>query len=512
MCLYHPRISDLGKWNWDGDRILFDAIVPSSRAPIGRRSLKEYDIDVRQFLVTEKNAVVKRVLRDELPVFCEKQGVARTLIETRGQYGFDLRAHQIAAFVAKRIRYENRKGRDPWQFPEETLALGSGDCEDIAFLLASLLLASGVSGYNVRVALGRISAGPRHARKQHFDHMWVMYKSEAGKWLLLEPLQLEDSGDAAPDRGNRGKAIHDVNAVVEYTPKFVFNTEHLWEVGPSDGTKGFAEQLARRWKKINPKFIGVVHRTILNEALRGLAPDWMIDGLNRNFTTIFGKVLDAADNVLTHGYNPLDHFDNGFIDEGWGRVNSRLAQFKQNNRDLDSFASAAHAIADFYAHSSYLHFADVRNGRASPYDSANPSAGLARPPSYASGTDFDLTSDRFTLNPRVFSGSKQQAAALWQDKIISGRYAQKRDSHDTFELITFIPKALTGAGFAVKGSLPHHNEIAVDSESIEDHHRLYRQVSSGPADRLAYDNQFRWRTQTAIEHIRQAFTDNQSAP
>jgi hypothetical protein len=32
--------------------------------------------------------------------------------------------------------------------------------------------------------------------------------------------------------------------------------------------------------------------------------------------------------------------------------------------------------------------------------------------------------------------------------------------------------------------------------------------TSGPEDRQAYANQFRWRFNTAIHHIRQAFLDN----
>lgn len=512
MCLYHPRISDFGKWNWDGDRIIFDSIVPSSRAPVGRRSMKEYDIDVREFLVTEKNAVVKRVLREELPAFCAEQNVPRGCMEDRGPGAFDLRAHQIAAFVAQRICYDNKKGRDPWQFPDETLALGSGDCEDVAFLLASLLLASGVSGYNVRVALGKIIAGPRRGRKEHFDHMWVMYKSESGKWLLLEPLRLKDSDGVTQHSTGSSSAIHDVNAVVEYVPSFVFNTDHLWEVGPDIGTTRLADRLARRWRKINPKFIGEVHRTILNEALKDLAPLWMIGALNRNFATILGKVLDPADNLFTHRYDPIDHFDNGFIEEGWRRVHERLAQFKHDRRDLDSFASAAHAIADFYAHSSYLHFAAVSNGRAVPYDPAQPQAGFAHVPSYGSRSDFDLTSKQFTLNPAVYSGTKRQAAELWEGKIITGRYAQKFDSHGVFEALTYIPKELTGSGFQIRGSLPHHDEISVDSKSMEHQHALYRRSSSGPADHLAYENQFEWRRQTAIEHIRQAFEYAYSTP
>jgi hypothetical protein len=97
---------------------------------------------------------------------------------------------------------------------------------------------------------------------------------------------------------------------------------------------------------------------------------------------------------------------------------------------------------------------------------------------------------------------------LWSGKIISGRYAQHGDSHSGLELMTFIPKELLGSGFAVKGSLPHHNEIAVDGDAVEKGHVLYQSSASGATGRMCFENQFMWRKQTAIGHIRAAFQAN----
>ena len=63
-----------------------------------------------------------------------------------------------------------------WQFPYETLNLGTGDCEDQAFLLCSLIRASGTSAENVFVALGKVDGG----------HAWVILKTEGG-WRTFEP-------------------------------------------------------------------------------------------------------------------------------------------------------------------------------------------------------------------------------------------------------------------------------------------------------------------------------------
>jgi hypothetical protein len=56
--------------------------------------------------------------------------------------------------------------------------------------------------------------------------------------------------------------------------------------------------------------------------------------------------------------------------------------------------------------------------------------------------------------------------------------------------------------------LPHHNEIAVDDQNISAGHKLYRATVAGPTDRQAFANQFRWRKNTAIQHIQKALLDN----
>jgi Transglutaminase-like superfamily len=507
MCLTHPVAKGLNRWNWDGDEILFDAVVPSSRRPIGRTRGPAYDIDIREFLVTENNTVVRKELAEKLPGFLQAQGADPATFKLRGPYAFDQRAHLLAAYVAATIRYVPGDGRDPWQFPEETLALRSGDCEDIAFLLASLLMAAGISGYNVRVAIGKLHMRDKQGQKTSYDHVWVMYKCEAGHWLLLEPLQL-DSHRPAP------KAKRQV-LQVDYEPFFLFNCNHLWAVKGRGNRPSFQANLHGEWKRWRPSFAGEVHQSILNEALQG-APQAVLDALNRHFSCILGigPVVDDIDNFMSHGYDSRDHFDNGFIHEGWDRVHQRLAAFQAQRTDFDQFAYAAHGIADFYAHSSYLHFARLVGDRARPYDPADPGAGLLRRPSYVTPSGFDLATGPFSRNARFFKGGPAEAAQAWDGQLISGRYAQKGDSQGLIEALTFIPKELLNSpGFAQRGALPHHNEIAVDHEHLDDHHLLYQ---AGPAtgraaDRLLYANQFSWRRATAVVHIRQAFVQSWGA-
>lgn len=80
--------------------------------------------------------------------------------------------------------------------------------------------------------------------------------------------------------------------------------------------------------------------------------------------------MDDVD--LPGGYDPRDHFDNGYIEESWKQVAIRLEQFRTAGvRNLDLFHRAAHAIGDFYAHSSYGEFAALQNGKLALYDPSN---------------------------------------------------------------------------------------------------------------------------------------------
>ena len=59
--------------------------------------------------------------------------------------------------------------------------LKKGDCEDSSFLLATLLLASGISDHCVRVVLGKVISADGVG-----GHAWVVYQNENGVWCLLE--------------------------------------------------------------------------------------------------------------------------------------------------------------------------------------------------------------------------------------------------------------------------------------------------------------------------------------
>lgn len=213
--------------------------------------------------------------------------------------------------------------------------------------------------------------------------------------------------------------------------------------------------------------------------------------------------MDDIDRDLK-GYSPIDHFDNAYISEGWDNVKNRLAAFKADNTDLDSFFHATHAIADFYAHTSYVYFRMGADPQSTPVN--DPNTGLNFIPSYNQDPS-NLDSDRFSFNTQNWKGGAGTRSTAWAAKLISGRYAQNGDTQPVLinQLIegrTNIPqKFLDAPDFFNRGALPHHNEIAVYDETFDPKkHKLFNAEE--------YARQFAARKSCAIRHVHNAFFDN----
>ncbi|NPV50305.1 MAG: hypothetical protein HPY60_03805 [Candidatus Methanofastidiosum sp.] len=89
----------------------------------------------------------------------------------------------IYRFVRDEIKYEEDYLTydyrfEYWQLPEETLNLRTGDCEDQAILLCTLLRAKGYSPEDVKVVFGLTSSNTGHA--------WVELFYQ-GNWVVFDP-------------------------------------------------------------------------------------------------------------------------------------------------------------------------------------------------------------------------------------------------------------------------------------------------------------------------------------
>jgi len=492
MCLTLSNLYPLKDWNWDGDQIVHDTIIPGTRKTLyGQRW---YEVDIREFLLFKDNAVIKRELARITKRLSDED---RWFFQSHETHSFDFRVQKILEYVSRHIAYQRRglRGHDHWLFPEETLELQGGDCEDRAFLLAAMILASGVSSYVVRVALGKLYDHDPSVpeEKKHSDHVWVMYKNEAGVWMLLEGMVFTRAARKA-SRGELKRSIKPT-ARIEYIPYFVFNDAHLWQIDNNTAGAKFKAFIVGRmfWRHFNPTFGAAVHNSIFDEALQDLP--WA----KRQWLKMMSLYIDTL-----KSYDPRDHFDNGYILESWRQMEKRI-----ETKTLNDMAYATHALADFYAHSSYACFARTTNGGGLTLFDGAIRPGLFRPqPDYGQG-DFDMTdASRFSINQVLYGSSDRRKVVreLNADMIISGRFAQPDDpvNSDLIKFFINIPYVMRRKPeFHLKGGLPHHDEVAIDGPldkdgAIPKKHRLY-------GDPAKYQRQFELRRSAAVRHIRSIF-------
>jgi len=330
----------------------------------------------------------------------------------------------------------------------------------------------------LRVALGHlVTRNANGVRTKDRDHSWVMYQNEQGYWVVLDPLlYFKQSAKAVP---KRARNIH-TEERFEYVPHFVFNDAHLWAIRRNSIDMPLLDYVNKRrfFREFDPGFAVGVHNHIFDTALPGMS--WF----KRQYVKAVSLAVDA--NAAT--YDPRDHFDNGYVNEGFALIEQRLS-----SKSLGDFALVAHAIGDFYAHSTYELFGQVSRGRLLPYDPSHPL--VATIPDYGTASPCPLADPQFSVNAGTYQGSRTKAASHWHGKVITGRYAQNGDPYQgAAERVTYIPLVLRQrADYQPRAMLPHHNEIAVDSPARSSDLRLY----SDPND---YAQAFERRQSAAIDH------------
>lgn len=470
MCLRTTPIRPYQKWAWEGHQIVQEPLIPRART-LPRRgrsgaSRKPFDIDARQFLAIQGDAVIQREMA---AVFKRlKTDEDRAYFSSRKRGSFDFRARKVLEYLEGRLKYfPSGKGFDPWLFPGETFAAGGGDCEDLSFALYGLLRASGISDYCLRVVFGLVKQENPALGKKSTHHAWVVYKDEVGAWRILEPLAISEpkSGAKRNSGRNGSKELLDI----EYIPQFVLNPQHLWNVrGPEKGpAMRFPDYIEHRkfWNGFDPGFAYKIHEEIFDLALPQI-PDAAMKAI---------KSLSYWIDVEVHKYDPRDHFDFAYVDAGWARIKARKATGR-----IDDLAYALHAVGDFYSHTLYAKFAAPRpDGTIPPYDENSfDSTGLA----------YDFTG--FKL-PHCDHGTNN-AAAHWRGELISGQW---------WRWFTTFPDELQDApGFDRRFCLPDHDRVAVDGPKHDPDH-YYFPVKAD------HEDQFRKRHAVAVEHIRKFYRE-----
>jgi predicted transglutaminase-like cysteine proteinase len=498
MCLFDTNLYTFKHWRWEGDRIVHEPIIEGVRTIPGTE--KYYDIDIREFLTFKDNAVIKRTLK----TIARKSKKFSDSFQSSSEGSFDLRVMKILKYFSMNINYQLPDlqqqvcKKDVWLFPDETLSIKNGDCEDLSFLLASLLLASGISSYVVRVALGKLYD---HKTKISKDHAWVMYKNDLGLWLLIDPVLFVQEDKKEKKKETQINKL-DRDRKIEYIPYYVLNDEHLWQIDRNTVDGGFKDYYKSRefWVEFNPTFAASVHNSIFDNALSELS--W--------FTRQWIKCISFAMDTIP-SYDPRDHFDNGYIEESWNLIKERLAE-----KSISGLAKAAHSIADFYAHTTYACFAKKEDdGNLSIPKDGNTDGLFETTPDYGTPkfdtkdfTKFSINEEDTGKQPQEIIDPNKRVSELNAKIIISGRFAQPKDPHQKFLEKNFVPypyKFLENAeDYQWRKYLPHHNEIAVDdalsSNAIPTDHKLY-------TDPAIFQEQYERRKEAAIKHIKMVYNN-----
>ena len=118
-----------------------------------------------------RRAPAQRVMRAQLDRAAVTQGLSETATLER-----------VNQWVNRRIAYaddeSNYRQRDYWATAEETVARGSGDCEDFAILKMQMLRAAGIDDDRMKLVLV-------HDMAINADHAFLLVRSAAG-WVVLD--------------------------------------------------------------------------------------------------------------------------------------------------------------------------------------------------------------------------------------------------------------------------------------------------------------------------------------
>ncbi|MFA5132996.1 MAG: transglutaminase family protein [Candidatus Paceibacterota bacterium] len=141
----------------------------------------------------------------------------------------EAKSHDEAALtclraVMKRVSYKSDmlKWNKPerWQSPAETFALGTGDCEDGALMLMTLMDAADIPAWRRKVACGYVLE-PRTNKR--VGHAYVIYLKDDFRWYCLDwcyyPVESIE---------NYLKNVPHSELKKYYDLWWTFNQEHSW--------------------------------------------------------------------------------------------------------------------------------------------------------------------------------------------------------------------------------------------------------------------------------------------
>jgi hypothetical protein len=156
------------------------------------------------------------------------QGILSTPPYEVSKDGFDAIRDWVAANIEYKSDEEQWGVEEYWQTAEETLSLHTGDCEDFAILLCTLLRAYGIAEEQIYVAVGVDNDGYGHA---FLIENWYL----DGEWRAIEPqvgTQTFPPGRRFKDYNLADfKLLRDYDIILGFNDSYYYDESFPWDEG-----------------------------------------------------------------------------------------------------------------------------------------------------------------------------------------------------------------------------------------------------------------------------------------
>lgn len=187
--------------------------TPTSEQPLRRQPYPNPN-EMERY-ITPDDPAVKEFLQDIL----QSEAVAFN--------DFEKLRDQVSSYISYQYDQDIHGASEYWQLPSETIELRTGDCEDFAILLCSLLRAYGVPSDQVYVAVG-------FDKEQTGGHAYLVEKWYQGIWRITEPQAWAWAG----------VFLRDWATGVSYDTTYCFNDKYCLEGLPTLPTGVYEFQLS----------------------------------------------------------------------------------------------------------------------------------------------------------------------------------------------------------------------------------------------------------------------------
>lgn len=165
--------------------------------------------------------------RDIRNLICDRSWLLEEDVSKVKKSNNDATALSALDYVHKQIQYkydiDAHNKSEYWQHPEETIQRKTGDCDDVALLVASLIRMCGIPAFRVKVCAGWVKTN-----KGKGGHAYCIYlKEKDNQWYVLDPVYYYSFSREAYKKGVPHKMIP------RYYPEenpiwFTFNDKYGW--------------------------------------------------------------------------------------------------------------------------------------------------------------------------------------------------------------------------------------------------------------------------------------------